>query len=474
MVLSALCGSVIGIGMGFRIDVLICLPAFLGIVLLFIPDPFYGSIRKRLSAVLCCLFAFVIAGGPILVHITTGGNKGHPTMLGFMAPYSQRLGVGGTPYELAHRYLDIESLTIINAFARHENHDSPPIIYETDQFEGLASRYLSNYMKTCPADVLVRTYAATLRVLDELRAGPEHPVPIGVQNPVAQNFFRVREWVERLLLNRTRYVALLILCLLSAYSLRTGFATLGMLLYFAGYSAIQYGARNTFHLEIIPLWFAGALLTTFITLAIGAYQKKISPPTLPQCRAALFRVVAFLVVLSLGLAAPLYLARSIQTHNLTRLFNDYLTAPRTALASVDTTAADGSTLMTVPVLESCSAQDVPCYANDVLLLEFPPSDAETQVTFKYESDCFETNQTRTVSVPASKDTVRLLSPVYAGKWTEYLPQWIRFIGLEIPQTDIMRLPTVSHLDNPEDFPLILHMLYTPDWDEQPLYQQFLR
>lgn len=473
--LAAACGAIIGIGIGFRIDVIICLPVFLGCCLFLLPEGLRETIAQRATSAAVCTLMFALCSLPVLMQLGEGGNKGHPALLGFMKPYSHRLGVGGTPYELGHKYLDIEPLTIVNAFVRHETPDSPPVMYEAPPYEAAASRYTNLFIKTFPADVLIRAYAATLRVVDELRAGPDHAVPLGVKNGFLEAIFKARERVERLLLTRTRYVAILALLAMAGYRLRLGFAAFGMLMYFAGYSAVQFGARNCFHLQVIPLWVTGFVVSAAFAALVRWSRDALPIPTRQESVKVAGRIVLFAVCAIVLLAVPLSLARAYQQRTVSRLLHSYLDVVRESLPMDAQVSGDQAVRVSLPILSSCEARpDAPCFTNEIMLLEFSGADHDTPVTLKYTSDCFETDLTRTEVIPASDGITRLFTPVYRGSWTEYLPQWTRFEQIELAKTDMPRFSAVYRVRDPGALPLVMHVLYTPDWESRRLYQQLTR
>jgi hypothetical protein len=469
------CGALLGIGTGFRVDVIVCLPIFMGCCLLFLPCDLKGTARKRLLAAALCAGMFLLFSFPVLVQLGDGGNKGHPALLGFMKPYSHRLGVGGVPYELGHRFLDIEPLTMVNARILGESPGIVPVIYETPVYEVAASRHTWQFVSTFPADVLIRSYAATLRVLDELRAGPQHAVPHGVESRFLRSVFTVRERAERLLLTRTRYVAALALLILAGRSLRLGFAGFGLLMWFAGYSAVQYGSRNAFHLQVIPLWVTGFVLSIAIDRAFHWKRDGFPLPTRREARIVATRVAVFTACAIALLVAPLAVAMAYQQQAVSGMLHAYLDAEVETLPLSVHETENGKTHVVLPILGDCEAgPGLPCFAAETLLLEFAPSGRDTKVTLRYTANAFETDLTRTEVIPASDGVTRLFTPVYRGSWTEYLRHWTRFEHIEIPRNDLARLQSVSRVTNPEAIPLVLHVLYTPGWELRPLYQRFTR
>lgn len=499
---AALCGAVIGIGLGFRIDVLICIPAFLVVVLFFLPGKARGAMATRVLATVVFGVAFLVTSWPIVSGLGSAGNKWHPAFLGFMAPFSERLGVGGTTYEFGHKFLDVEPLAILNAYARHLDPEAENFVYETPEYERVADAYAPGFLKTFPSDVAIRAYAAVLRILDELHAGPAHLTPPGVTNPLLVKLYELRLFIERHAVTHVRYLAVLVLCAIAAHSLRWAFVTLGLLLYFAGYSAVQYGTRNCFHLEVIPLWIVGAFWGYVLwhapalcrREAIARFGQALRETRLYRS-AALWRVACFVAISVVGLLVPLYALRGYQRNAVGRLLNSYVVADKERVTLRPTPIGDGRVLVQGVGAAGANVQpwedNEPYFRTEFLVAEFQHCGRDVPITIRYEADGYGTDLTWTQQLPLAQDAAapgapnvtRVFFPVYYANWVDYvpqwdwvepIPQWIFFRGIEIADADATALKGLYRITDPAQFPIVLTAVLPPNWASLPQYQRLVR
>ncbi|NIA15268.1 MAG: hypothetical protein GWP08_14455 [Nitrospiraceae bacterium] len=481
---AALCGAIIGVGIGFRVDVLIAMPPFLAALFLLAPGKLRKTFAARTIAATAFCAVFLVTAWPILTQLGEGGNKSHPVLLGFMAPYSQRLGVGGTVYELGHKYADIEPLTIVNAYGRYRDAEAAPIMYESPVYEGLAGEYTRAFVRVFPADVAIRAYAAILRILDELHAGPDHLAPPGITNAFVIALYRLRLFAEQHALTHVRYVAIVALGLLAARSLRLSFATLALLAYFAGYSAVQFGTRNCFHLEVIRLWVVGFAASAVLSQLVArtAPGRVSLRELLHEAKAARFpaarRIAIFVITTTLAAALPLWGLRRYQNAQVSGLLRGYIEASRTPVAYRKTALGDEHILLQgggVGAADVPWRSDEPYFESQFLLAEFTPAANDRTMTIRYRSDCFETDLTYDATIPAHPDGVtRVFFPVYAGHWLDYAPQWTLFEGIELSESGLTSLSGLYRLQPPTDSPLILHAVLPPGWESMDHFQRLTR
>ena len=91
MAAAVVFGVVLGVGFGFRNDLLIVVPPWVLVVVCGLPGPIWRNLgdsrvsRWRVSAVV-----FLIAAAPILSAYSRGSNSGHVALLGLMTNPSMR------------------------------------------------------------------------------------------------------------------------------------------------------------------------------------------------------------------------------------------------------------------------------------------------------------------------------------------------------------------------------------------------
>jgi len=106
-VAAAATGALIGIGIGFKMDVAIMLPlAAACVVLLRDRRPWSGLARKA-EALAILVAAFFIAAGPLLYRMSAGGsNSFHVILLGFSSSFDVPLGLDRSVYDILPFYSD--------------------------------------------------------------------------------------------------------------------------------------------------------------------------------------------------------------------------------------------------------------------------------------------------------------------------------------------------------------------------------
>ena len=491
---AAACGALIGLGSGFRTDVLICTVPFLLVILLFLPKSSPVTRWTRLGAVACFLVAFGVSAFPILTKLGDGGNKSHPALMGFMLPFSERLGVGGTPYELGHRYRDDEVFGLINTYARRTDPESEKVLLcEMPEYENVAGQYMSEYMKTFPADIMTRSCAAVIRILDELRAGTTQMMPRNLANQFLIALFKIRYTVEYSLFSHMRYIAVAVLFAIAWRNLYLAIALFGGVLYYAGYSAIQFASRHYFHLEVIPLWFGGVFWYGLLSLAFrknrqmvwGEIGDAILRDRLYRSR-SVQRMMVFAVFCILLIGIPQGVLRTYQTRQVHALFTEYLNTEREPVALKTTLQKDTTVL--IQGVEGAGKDTLPWllgqdgFETEWLMAEFAASDRDIEVNVKYAASGQETDLSWETRLPLSQnhpwrdgEVLRMFFPVYYGSWTLlYTPQWVRYQGIEIDKTDLSALKGIYRLKHPEQYPLIPCATLPPWWETLPRCQRFTR
>ena len=491
---AAACGAIIGFGTGFRTDVLICIVPFLLVLLFSLPKSSPVSKLTRLGAIVCFLFVFVMTAWPILSKLGSGGNKSHPALMGFMLPFSERLGVGGTPYELGHRYRDDEVFGLINTFARRTTPQLDKVLLcEMPAYEKASDQYMSEFVKTFPADIMTRSCAAVVRILDELRAGSAQMTPRNLANQFLIAFYKIRFQVEYYLFSHMRYIALAVSCVIAWRNLYLAYTIFGLLLYYAGYSAVQFGSRHYFHLEVLPLWFGGVFWGGLVSLACTQNRYAVwEQLRLMVMRDRVYRsrsiqrLAIFIITCALLISIPQGILRHYQDRQVHALFQNYLNAEREPVALKVISQTDTAVLVQgmdgagKDVLPWALGQDG--FEMEWLMAEFTAFDHDIGVNVRYTANGQETDLSWETTLPLSQqqpwrdgDVLRMFFPAYYGSWTLlYDPQWVMYRGLEILKADLPALKGLYRIKSPEQYPLIPCATLPPWWETLPRCQVLTR
>ena len=413
--LAGLCGALIGLGAGFRTDVLICVPIFPVMALLLFSGSLWETWRLRLGALAAFATGVAVFGFPVLLEVLReAGHFAHVAILGLLHYCDARLGVGSRVYELGDPFSDYYVLSMVQAYSDRISGWMPATRVMSAEYHEATQHFLRAYVSQFPADLLLRAYASVLRVLDELRVSAHDPAPAGITNAFLTWFYHAYAVIMHYVLLGGRYTAALALLFLAARNVRLACAALALLLYFAGYPAIQFTLRHAFHLEFVSLWAVALLLHASWQAARGRrdlWRAGATALIRPTVRAAAFTVVATAVVL-----VPLFLLRVYQTHRVRPMIDACATGALIPLETAAETLSDGSFLLRFPEITPDTGREAAPVTARYLVLRRRPGAAPVTATFLFRArDREHWDFTRTLELPGDSDAfTRQCFPVYVG------------------------------------------------------------
>ncbi len=494
LLLSALCGAVIGLGLGFRTDVAIAAPAFIVVALAFLPGGLKKTAPRRLLAVLLFCAALAGAGWPIWAALSNEtGHFAHVSLLGFLRTCDARLGVGSGWYHLGDPYTDFYTGNLVQSYAHRMHGAMPPTHLLMPAYHEATNLYLKEYAARFPADIVMRAYASVVGVLDEMHPKAGRPWPAGITNQFLQRLYEVRAAVVDHLPGGGRYYAAAGLLVIAAYNLRWAFATLFLLLYFGGYPGTQFFPRHYFYLEFLSLWFTGLLLQQGLLALCWPFRKKIdpagstdpagatdpadapAPPPMPMSfRRRAAGMAGFALIAAGGVGSLLFGARFYQHFTVGELAGAVAAAQLETLDArvVSAPMAGGAPNILLPGFADHAnppaAQAGLPTQYEYLVVEVAPGPEAVPITFVYEAENTEHfDYTRTLRAPASsaQGNTRIYFPLYYH-------QDARFKGLHVPAEHLARIAAV-HRMAPADakaIPIWPTLTLPPNWESLPRYQ----
>src|SRR5207247_11409528 len=104
LLFAAIFGAVLGIGLGFRNDLLIHVPPFAAVVLLLLPGSWRATLRLRAACFAVALVTFVASAWPVLAAYRSGSNTGHAAVLGLATTFDRSLGLTRPAYDFGSPY----------------------------------------------------------------------------------------------------------------------------------------------------------------------------------------------------------------------------------------------------------------------------------------------------------------------------------------------------------------------------------
>jgi hypothetical protein len=446
LTVAAVYGVVLGVGYGFRTDFLAAIPPFFVTVFGFLQGKLLANLRLKAAAAFVFVAAFYATAWPVVQSVSQSGGCGvHAILLGFPTGFSRPLGLVEGPYKLMRVYSDNFALATVSSYEARLRPGVGVIGYCRPEYDAATARYLRDLSRHFPADMIVRGYAAALRVVElpfSWNLGPQSDFDNQRPDP-----------------GGTRGYGLLIvasaLILATIGSVRIGLFLLWFLIYFGGYPAAQFHARHYFHLEFITWWAAGFVIASLarrVRPAVVAWRP--SSETWHSVR----RAALTLAGCAAALTAVLWAARAYQQVSARAAFETYLAAskevvpllagPPGALHGVPRTATG-----TVPETADFLQIDVNrwlCGAASTITLRY---DRSIRREFARR---FDVKRDDTVRAPT-----RIFTPIYD-----------HFQGIEMSDVPEGCVQVVYRARHPSEIKLMLEVVLPPRWRSAALYQRF--
>jgi hypothetical protein len=436
LVLSSLAAGVtVGLGIGFKPDVLMCVPVAVVVIAAFAPTS-WGPWRRGMASVLF-LAAVALSGWPVLKAQFFGawGSLLPVQVLGGMERSFSDYYAQPSLYDYGIRFDDAHITYLINSYNQRVHGSEAVVLFYSKEMQTAATLLLIDLDRIFPGDFLLRTWAAIINILKLSRFG----VP----------------------------AALVVVPLLFVTNLRWGCCVVVLMLSAVGYVSLVFQPKHFFHLEWVPWWFAAIAVEQGMMLvgtgfrhadsrspARHRFQQWVRPRT-PRVAALLLLVVAVLGVF--------VLVRKYQQSRVTALVDDYTRrSSAERLATVTTMADDGSTRLIVeglgsaphstPLVEDYLVLDVECGASQ-----------DVDVTAVYEQPTSPREQTA-VPCSAGPRHWKLFWPVY-----QYPPS-SRFERFEWRSASPLRVPSIRRVGDLSHAPLLLKLTVPDDYQARRWYQ----
>jgi hypothetical protein len=476
---AALFGLVLGIGFGFRNDLLINVPPFLAVVFLCTPGRITANLRVKLATVAVAALVFTVSAWPILRGYSGGSNTGHVALLGLMTPFDASLGIRPAIYDWGYAYVDQFAASLVSSYSVRVDRQYSEFM--SPAYDRAAMSYLLQVARHWPADIVVRAYASTLKILEMPFAigAWAYAVPYGATAAWVRALYDWQVWLLGYLSGHGTLIAAAALLLVASQSVWTAVVLLGLLIYYAGYPAIQFGARHFFHLEFIG-WCALA----FVAQAVASLAARAARRDLVRAgQAAAWwigggRVAAFAILAVALVVAPLAALRGYQSRHVRTLVGGYGAATLVPLhpATVETASAvrivdaglwdplPGET-PSVPVRTRYFVVDFTAGA-DCDAVQLP-------VRFRYWYEDKTSDLSREVVlrfVPGER--VRLFFPAFFNHawWINGGRAAFHFDAIELPRAHAGCMTALSRIADPDRFGVLLDLTLADDWQQSALYQ----
>ena len=481
-------GLLNGLAMGFRNDLLVAVPAFVALLLAFLPHESFRRGWRNAALVGVYLGAFALALSPMLSIYRTGGGSSsqHLMVLGLGEPFNEELGLNDAGmYEWGYGYRDEFAHAMISGHAtRRLGANTFLQIYGVD-YDNAGSDYLGQIARNFPADLLARGYASALRVL-QLPYNQRLMLPQQQYLRLPHRVFVIRDRFQRALAPVWLAIVGLTVFGLTVMSVRVGLFAVLFVLYLSAYPAIQFGERHYFHLEFISWWALGFAVSQGAAAVRHSMQGGFRPwleSIRPErgWKTGFSRAIALWSVALVLCVGPLFALRRFQQGHLRALFQQYLDAPVDAAALHPVPQGNGYVRFVPPMTEKVThaVENSDAVRPELFQLEFggPACDSlKLDAVFRYDASepGYDFSRTLAVQPPLSSTPLRMVFPAYFHRAVPdengRLVARYAFTGVDIPERAQACLTRFAHVADPDRVPLMLELKLPPRWESADLFQ----
>lgn len=461
LLFCAIAGILLGIGLGFRMDLLVLIPFFI-IVLWFFVKMERNSYLPKLSGMILFLVCFILASLPILQVIHGHGNIAHVIILGLADSFTTSLGLQQSEtYSIIPAYRDLIPYTVINSFSQRLYGIEKLIPTASESYTHYGNLFLLNYFYTFPADFLIRVYASIIQIPLIFMHGYLHKIAV---------FFHLR--------NIVAVLPIIAIAIMGLYQVRIALFVLFSLIYLGAYPVLQFDPRHYFYLEFIGLWFIGFLGQQIITLIKNRYNSEFKQAIKLKIKSHWKMIV---IAVTTGLAISygfLMLARSIQTEHLIKLSNEYLHAKSQIIPPILNKDGDHF-IIKLPTKEH--RKQASYLDTTYLKITIKNNCLLNQISFKFhylEEPPGFWEAPQYLIIPANRAGTYFI-PIYNyhnGEGQSVIDEadipsyWIDYI--EYPIQDSYCVENISYVQELENNPFLLTLKLQTGWQNGRLYQFF--
>ena len=477
---AVLIGAAIGIGISFRVDVLILTPIAVLALLFFAPGNFLRQVPKRLVAAGLLVAALYGSAYPIFSRLGEEPANGfHVLNMGFTTPYLDNLGLGRTPYEVGYiGDSDWYTHSTIMAYAMATHGEKEEVKFASPRYDTLSRDYFIDVNRVFPADFVTRWLYAAKYILDYSAFTPDtfevRATPLTLINNLVELRWRLFGWLS----GRGLWLALFGIALLSAHNVRYGLMASILVLYTAGYGSLQFHLRHVFHLEIFFWCLLGwigqqalsglrhACMITRWKEMLGRFRTFPASMLAPLGRIRTVLAASLVMVL-----LPLFVARGLQDSSVLDLLSKYDTAAR---ASLDYTKEGDRTVLLKPVdflnpKALTAVEKKTLVQPGLLMVEALPAGVAWPLRLVYEAPNRESDFSHTFVVPPRSkvglEPVQFYFPIYNSP-PQYRNGGRQFVGLQVAAANTPMVLGLYKVDT-SAVPLLFNICLSRNWRSEP-------
>ena len=476
---AAAAGAMLGVGIGFRADLFIIIPAVMAVILFALRGFDRADLAGKGIGAGVFVITFALAGAPILATYSRESSVSHVVVLGLMTPFTDALGLEPPQYDIGDLYADGFAASTIYAHAVLVDRDRALGRQGTPAYDRQGLSLLKDLGRRFPADFIVRALGAARQVI----ANPFDPnadreagsIAALTRTPARALALRWRAAAAGVLRGHELVLIAAAFLAVAIRDRRLAVIAATLVLYFSGYSMLQFSRRHTFHLDIIPTGLVLVAISAGVTLAVTLVRQRLSGVSIrsvavPFVKAMLLAAITGTAMVAAG-AAGLALVRAWQQRHVTVLIERTLASPSVDLSVTRERASAGSTVLLRPDAGAWPPGPAGMlFHAEYLVIELGGSNCAqgiVPIVVKYSSvyRTTDTDYTRTFHIPVTTGS-RLLVPIFE------LPGTSHFDGLAVPDERVACVHRVRRVSPPDAAPLPnLFAVLHANWRSMPLFQR---
>jgi hypothetical protein len=446
--ISVAFGVVLGVGYGFRYDLLIAIPLFL-LAMIFLDAGWRDRLTYGFAGTAVFLVSFYASAWPVIDAIRNAWDcRWHTMVIGLGDPQTEGMQLREPVYDWFAGFSDEFAYATTTSYAARRQPGLGHVEYCGTAYDDVTRSFMLDVARHTPADFLVRAYASSLQMVQLPFRWRAAPIP-----DVAVYYYSVRNTITSHLKEAGIFLVAIAVLFITASSIRLGLFAVAFLLYFGGYPAGQFHDRHFFHLEFITWWALGFLLQQLAT-AIAARASK-RPVALPS-PAAFRRAALVLGGCAAALWMALVIARLYQARSMAPLMQQYATSD---VERVDSQIVDSVYRVPVASDRKTDPETADLIAIDLNEWQCPP---DSKLTFVYDR-----------SHPGFGPEIRLRRDLAPMKTRVFVPVYANFQGVTVGSAAPGCLAGVYRAQHGERFTLMPQVTLRPGWENAPLYQSLV-
>lgn len=433
--LAFITGVLLGIGCGFRVDLIIFVPFYILIILAFLPKEDNICLSHRFFICLIFLLSWMVLYLPILIPYShAGSNLAHVIILGLMEPYTELLGLNSSLiYSLGTQITDGYVELIVQDYGKRV-FNLAQVPYASSLYDQVGLLYLIEYVKLFPADFFIRIYSSISNLICSGSALLDITKALGDGlSPIVKVLFYCSPVVT--------------IIFLTYYRLRIGVFLIYLILFLTSHPVLQFHVRHYFYLEFIPIWFACFTMQLCIFWCIRFVNNGDKLCNLDKNK--ILNVIFLSIFFTVMGAGILWCSRIYQTQNLQMLFKTILLEKKSNITKEELTEKLGQTTINITGLNKNHGS--------YLRINLAGKCAKEFYNIQFKSNKLELNYL----ISEYEKSADIFFPIYQG--TE-------FYNITLPTKYKQCIHQIKQLRKNISLKLSPILWLPEDWQEIPLFQ----